>query len=1042
MRKALAVFASLGLFCCIFSTWAFSQSKGDSKISRLDRLRPVQTPVNLSPQKLKPVKIDAKRPMRNFVVGANSDGSGQLVLGQTGVPIYQNNPDSTFIYPLTPNIPIADDVQTICAGSSLSFLQLGVSGGGDGSGPGFTVNIQLFAGCPSSGAPAIPDTAFQIDLPDDGLWLASVDLESNPVSIPGSFWVSMSSPTPGAGWLVGGTPSIGSSQDRIDAEFPCVTIFGDIVLANLYADFWAVEGTCQEVYLAYKATSLSGYFVQMELDEFFADDIKPFTADLGIPFKLGRIRPGAAGLEGPFTMNLEVWTHDPKGGGGDEGGTPLAPVLGTQCTYSGGGQGTFEGGECEFATPIEIPTPQFWMAYDVEGNPAGPLLTGNFPSLGYSDDCFAIYGDPDPDIWSQCVWWFGGCPPTGTNPCATFHDEIFGAGQTPRGACCDLLAPGNGPDCQEAVAFAECGGRFALDQDCATAIFEPVCGVASCCLPDESCSDMSEEECQANNGLWQPGQFCGIGTQSCPPPACVTATNECDEVNFKQGGCNEPFCCAQVCATDDFCCAVIWDETCVALASQCPIPVNLIDECPGLQIPADGSVILDNRQATDRVNDPGYSCHNAGSGTQAYGSVWVNFVAVSPTAQLITCNSQAPADDSLLGVFTGNCGNLNEIGCSDDVATCMASDYGSVICLQNLTVGQTYVVQLGAWTQADRGPYVLDINSGGCGALPGDNCAAAIPTGDDILGFNTFGANTDGPPLPPECEEVGGLALGQDVWFDFTAPATGNTTVDLCVGTNYDSRIAIYSGFDCPQTTGNTLACNDDGCGAVGSPSIVTFPVVKGGEYKIRVGGFGSNMGNGIIRISTEPDGGGCNCPSGTVSFVSPADGTIDARQPHPVNNVNPLQGIQTFTVTGPEGAQACCWALCETEQHSSGANSISEVVANGANYTINLTRPLTPGAITRLAYKPSAGAPVVANFITHPANVNGDNASAPTDILKIIDSLNGVFVAPWGLASTDADRSGVANPSDILRVIDLLNGADQFDVWNNVPIPTGTCDP
>ena len=62
---------------------------------------------------------------------------------------------------------------------------------------------------------------------------------------------------------------------------------------------------------------------------------------------------------------------------------------------------------------------------------------------------------------------------------------------------------------------------------------------------------------------------------------------------------------------------------------------------------------------------------------------------------------------------------------------------------------------------------------------------------------------------------------------------------------------------------------------------------------------------------------------------------------------------------------------------------------------------------------------------------------SAPSDILRIIDYINGVGTSPWGIYSEDVDRSNLLGPPDILRVIDLLNGAGVFDPWLNVPLPT-----
>ena len=123
-----------------------------------------------------------------------------------------------------------------------------------------------------------------------------------------------------------------------------------------------------------------------------------------------------------------------------------------------------------------------------------------------------------------------------------------------------------------------------------------------------------------------------------------------------------------------------------------------------------------------------------------------------------------------------------------------------------------------------------------------------------------------------------------------------------------------------------------------------------------------------------------------------------------------------------------CCWGLCETNAYPEGSNRITGVTetADGV-YEIKLDRAITAGAVTTIQYIPSGD---FVEYTAHPANVNADSRATPTDILRIIDYLNGVGSPPWGIYSTDIDHSGVFNPPDILRVIDLLNGAGVYDPW------------
>jgi hypothetical protein len=186
-------------------------------------------------------------------------------------------------------------------------------------------------------------------------------------------------------------------------------------------------------------------------------------------------------------------------------------------------------------------------------------------------------------------------------------------------------------------------------------------------------------------------------------------------------------------------------------------------------------------------------------------------------------------------------------------------------------------------------------------------------------------------------------------------------------------------------------------------------------------------------------------CQDGNVTFDSPADGFLDARQPHDLNDAGLLQGVTEFEVTAPANDDdIACWELCETNNNPAlhtglPANDIASVVNHGdGSYTIALVRPIAAGEVGTLSYTSYTGATAVTGvFTSHPADTDGDGTSAPADILAVIDSLNGVVPLPD--ARGDVDRDGTQAPADILRVIDLLNGAAAFQPCNGVMIdPTG----
>ncbi len=83
--------------------------------------------------------------------------------------------------------------------------------------------------------------------------------------------------------------------------------------------------------------------------------------------------------------------------------------------------------------------------------------------------------------------------------------------------------------------------------------------------------------------------------------------------------------------------------------------------------------------------------------------------------------------------------------------------------------------------------------------------------------------------------------------------------------------------------------------------------------------------------------------------------------------------------------------------------------------YTIRLNRPITPGEITAITYTDDRGVDHTGRFASHPANVNGNDQAGPSDILAIIDILNGAIPSPWGIYSKDINHFGLLGPTDIL---------------------------
>ena len=126
-----------------------------------------------------------------------------------------------------------------------------------------------------------------------------------------------------------------------------------------------------------------------------------------------------------------------------------------------------------------------------------------------------------------------------------------------------------------------------------------------------------------------------------------------------------------------------------------------------------------------------------------------------------------------------------------------------------------------------------------------DSCAAP----QAIAGFGPFSVNNTaaaaGQDFAPGCASGN---MQRDVWFAWTAPASGATTIATCGGVSFDSIVAVYNGSACPGAA--SIVCNDDGCAA---QSTVTFAAVAAQNYVIQIGGYNGVTGSGTFTISGPP---------------------------------------------------------------------------------------------------------------------------------------------------------------------------------------------
>jgi hypothetical protein len=136
--------------------------------------------------------------------------------------------------------------------------------------------------------------------------------------------------------------------------------------------------------------------------------------------------------------------------------------------------------------------------------------------------------------------------------------------------------------------------------------------------------------------------------------------------------------------------------------------------CEGrISLPCNGSVEVDNTNATTDLEDPIGSCWLVGGGLGGIGTVFLEFTAETQTMRFRTdVVVTPPADDSEFAVYEVDQANVCdtsawvELGCSEDDGS-GAGAFNGDICVDNLIVGNLYILELATFAPETRGRYTV-----------------------------------------------------------------------------------------------------------------------------------------------------------------------------------------------------------------------------------------------------------------------------------------------------------------------------------------------
>jgi hypothetical protein len=250
--------------------------------------------------------------------------------------------------------------------------------------------------------------------------------------------------------------------------------------------------------------------------------------------------------------------------------------------------------------------------------------------------------------------------------------------------------------------------------------------------------------------------------------------------------------------------------------------------------------------------------------------VWYAFTpVVSGTMQVDTVGSSF---DTVLGIYSGTCGALTQVGCNDDSGGTLLSRTTNAV-----TGGTTYFILAGGWN-GDAGSLTLHMIYTTTNALPPTNdvCSTAIVIAANgyTNSQSTAGATSTGDPVP-DC--IG--AFGKGVWYVFT-PGNDGTLVADTIGSSFDTGLGIYTG-SCGALT--QAGCDDDSGGS--ATSKITLPVSGGTTCYILAGGYGGVSGTLQLHLNFSTGG-------------SPPVIVLD-----PAGQVVPVGGTATFSVSATGAA-------------------------------------------------------------------------------------------------------------------------------------------
>ena len=226
--------------------------------------------------------------------------------------------------------------------------------------------------------------------------------------------------------------------------------------------------------------------------------------------------------------------------------------------------------------------------------------------------------------------------------------------------------------------------------------------------------------------------------------------------------------------------------------------------------------------------------------------VTIQVTDTSPTSATVSLSFTTPQRSIQTVVYPAGAGSVSGGGtyAPGQSVTLTASPAGCFAHWRETRAQRNYANPYTFTVGADRMLEAV-FNTGACAAPPTNDgfSGPTISSGQQTV--NTSAASVQsGEPTTFSC---GGptIATGRTAWYTIT-PASTSQIALTTVGSTFDTVLAVYTGSAVNGLT--PVTCNDNVGG--GTTSQVQFTGQAGTSYRVQLGGFNAEGGNGVLNVT------------------------------------------------------------------------------------------------------------------------------------------------------------------------------------------------